>query len=122
MLVQKKVYFASAAPAVRYPNVYGIDMPSVNELLAHNRNTEEIAEAIGADWLVYQDLEDLIACAHKGNKSIKQFDASCFTGQYITGDVDEEYLLYLDHYRNEAAKKARKKGEQTEVIDLYNVA
>ncbi len=115
----KQVYFASAAPPVRYPNVYGIDMPSVNELLAHNRTTEEIAAIIGADWLVYQDLEDLIACARKGNKNIKNFDTSCFTGHYVTGDVDQIYLEQLARHRNDAAKMERQ-TESTEVIELHN--
>ena len=116
----KKVYFASAAPPVRYPNVYGIDMPSVEELLAHNRTTEEIADIIGADWLVYQDLEDLLAGARKGNKNIKHFDTSCFTGHYVTGDVDQSYLEQLAYRRNDAAKMERQ-FETTEVIELYNV-
>lgn len=113
----KKVYFASAAPPVRYPNVYGIDMPSANELLAHSRTIEEITEMIGADWLVYQDLEDLIACAHKGNKGIKQFDSSCFTGDYVTGDVDQDYLDELECLRCDAAK-AEREGCNTDLIDL----
>ncbi len=111
----KKVYFASAAPPVRYPNVYGIDMPSAQELLAHNRDTEEIAKQIGADWLVYQELEDLIACARKGKKNIKQFDASCFTGEYVTGDVDQDYLDYLASHRNDAAKSKR---QMSKLLDL----
>ena len=78
-----KVYFASAAPPVRYPNVYGIDMPSGDELIAHGRSEEQVCEAIGADWLVYQDLEDLTRAVEKGNPSIEGFDASVFTGQYI---------------------------------------
>jgi len=117
----KKVYFASAAPPVRYPNVYGIDMPSVNELLAHGRTAEEIAQVIGADWLIYQDLEELIACARKGNKDIKFFDTSCFTGHYVTGDVDQNYLEKLAGTRNDTAKNAREHKEN-EVIELYNVA
>ncbi|MDY6991776.1 MAG: amidophosphoribosyltransferase [Pseudomonadota bacterium] len=116
----KKVYFASAAPPVRYPNVYGIDMPSVNELLAHDRSSAEVAEIIGADWLIYQDLEDLIACARKGNKSIKNFDTSCFTGRYITGDVDQEYLEDVERYRNDAAKTEHQVINIEEVIDLHN--
>jgi len=114
-----KVYFASAAPPVRYPNVYGIDMPSVDELLAHNRTPDEIAEIIGADWLIYQDLEDLIGCARKGNKSLKQFDSSCFTGQYVTNDVDQKYLDAVANARNDAAK-TEGKALDTEMIDLYN--
>jgi amidophosphoribosyltransferase len=117
----KKVFFASAAPAVRYPNVYGIDMPSTQELLAHNRNNEEIAELIGADWLVYQDLEDLIsACMRKGNKNIKQFDTSCFNGNYVTGDVDQNYLDHLETARNDAAKNGCETDNNMEGIDLYN--
>ena len=116
----KKVYFASAAPPVRYPNVYGIDMPSASELLAHDRTNEEIASIIGADWLVYQDLEDLLACARKGNKTIKQFDSSCFTGHYVTGGVDQAYLDHIECSRNDVAKKKRN-GEETENIGLYNV-
>ncbi len=117
----KKVYFASASPPIRYPNVYGIDMPSVDELLAHNRTIAEIAKDIGADWLVYQDLDDLLACARKGNKSLKRFDTSCFTGQYVTGDVNQEYLNRLADLRNDEAKKD-KRNEHAEVIDLYNAA
>jgi len=114
----KKVYFASASPPVRYPNVYGIDMPSAQELLAHNRTADEIAKLIGADWLVYQDLEDLIACARKkGNKSIKQFDTSCFSGNYVTGDVDQNYLDHIEQHRNDAAK-AKHQVSTSELIDL----
>ncbi len=116
----KKVYFASAAPPVRYPNVYGIDMPSVNELLAHNRTTEEIAEVIGADWLVYQNLEDLIACARKGNKTLKQFDTSCFSGNYVTGNIDQNYLDRLEFNRSDMAK-IKRQDKETENIDLHNV-
>ncbi|MEK7990672.1 MAG: amidophosphoribosyltransferase [Thiotrichaceae bacterium] len=114
-----KVYFASAAPPVRYPNVYGIDMPTVNELLAHNRTSDEIAKKIGADWLIYQNLEDLVAAARKGNKSIKHFDTSCFDGHYVTGDVDEQYLAFVESQRNDNAKTKRNKGH-SEVIELHN--
>ena len=101
----KRVYVASAAPPVRHPNVYGIDMPSVNELIAYNKSVEEVAETIGADWLVYQDIEDLIASAQKGNETIRKFDASCFTGEYITGDVSEDYLARIESLRNDSAKE-----------------
>ncbi len=114
----RKVYFASAAPPVRYANVYGIDMPTAEELIAHNRTEEEVAKMIGADWVVYQDLDDLIACARKGNKSIKRFDVSCFTGEYITGDVDQGYLDYISALRNDGAKAKNK--STGEVIDLRN--
>ncbi len=116
----KKVYFASAAPPVRYPNVYGIDMPSVNELLAHNRTPEEVAKIIKADWMVYQDLKDLIACARKGNKNIKQFDTSCFNGEYITGDINQEYLEQLELRRNDSAK-IKSNTQDNEIMGIHNV-
>jgi len=105
----KKVYMASAAPPVRYPNVYGIDMASHDEFVAHNRTVEEITEIIGADWLIYQDLEDLIAAVKKGNKTIEHFDCSCFDGEYVTQDVDEDYFARLSKKRNDSAKKENKK-------------
>ena len=101
----KKVYFASAAPAVRYPNVYGIDMPAAQELIAHGRSDEEVAKSIGADWLVYQDLKDLVAAVRKGNPHIERFDTSCFTGEYVTGDVTPEYLQALESRRNDENKQ-----------------
>lgn len=91
----KKVYFASASPEVRFPNVYGIDMPNAEELIAHNRDTQEICRAIGADWLIFQDLQVLIEAAQEGNPELKQFEASVFTGHYITGDIDTSYLNAL---------------------------
>ena len=102
-----KVYFASAAPPVRYPNVYGIDMPSVHELIANGRSDAEICTEIGADGLIYQDLEDLIEAARGGNPSIKRFDASCFDGKYVTGDVHKEYLERIERQRNDDAKTQR---------------
>ncbi|MFB0988256.1 MAG: amidophosphoribosyltransferase [Gammaproteobacteria bacterium] len=99
-----KVYFASAAPAIRYPNVYGIDMPAADELIASGKTEKEIEEAIGADWLIYQDLEDLISTALEGNPSIKQYECSVFNGEYVTGDVDEIYLKRIENLRNDAAK------------------
>ncbi|MEN8108829.1 MAG: amidophosphoribosyltransferase [Pseudomonadota bacterium] len=116
-----KVYFASAAPPVRYPNVYGIDMPTGDELIAHGRDEDEVREAIGADWLIYQDLDDLIRAVAKGNPDIGQFDASVFTGKYITGDVGQQYLSDLQASRNDAAKKERRASDD-EVIDLHNTA
>tara|TARA_R110002072_G_scaffold93607_5_gene207388 strand:- start:6011 stop:7525 length:1515 start_codon:yes stop_codon:yes gene_type:complete len=101
----KRVYVASAAPPVRYPNVYGIDMPTVGELIANNCTVEDVAEKIGADWLVYQDIEDLVSSAHKGNKKITEFDTSCFTGEYITGDVNTDYLEHVELTRNNYAKE-----------------
>ena len=88
----KKVYFASASPPIRYPNVYGIDMPYVEELIAHNRSIDEICKEIGADKLIYQDLDDLVLAVREGNDKVKHFDTSCFSGKYITEGVTEEYL------------------------------
>ena len=96
----KSVYFASASPPVRFPNVYGIDMPTRAELLATGRTDEEIAREIGADAVIYQDLSDLIAAVQELNPNIKQFDASCFDGKYITGDISEEYLAKLEAQRS----------------------
>ncbi|MGD2137172.1 MAG: amidophosphoribosyltransferase [Gammaproteobacteria bacterium] len=118
----RKVYFASAAPPVRYPNVYGIDMPVSSELIAHGRTEEEVCQAIGADWLVYQDLPDLVAAVRKGNPKIDQFDASVFTGEYITGDVSVDYLSGLQAERSDAAKNKNRRGRDDEVIDLHNTA
>ncbi|MBM89928.1 MAG: amidophosphoribosyltransferase [Gammaproteobacteria bacterium] len=109
----KKVYFASAAPAIRYPNVYGIDMPAASELIAAGKTDNEVEELIGADWLIYQDLDDLIATASEGNPDITRYECSVFNGEYITGDVDEIYLKRLENARNDAAKKSKKKGGQT---------
>ncbi len=113
-----KVYMASAAPPVRYPNVYGIDMPAEEEFIAHNRTIEQIAEEIGADWLVYQDLEDLIDAVRKGNEDIKEFDCSCFDGNYVTNDVDEEYFERLQNKRNDAAKRTTVSRVSAESVEL----
>ena len=102
-----KVYFASAAPPVRYPNVYGIDMPAVSELIANGRSIEEIQEIIGADRLIYQDLHGLVRSVRHGNSAIREFDTSCFSGEYVTGDVTSEYLDELETRRNDAAKQSR---------------
>jgi len=96
----KKVYFASAAPPVRYPYVYGIDMPAASELIASNKTVEEIAAFIGADGLIYQDLEDLIEAVQVGNPAITCFDTSCFSGEYVTGDITPEYLARLEQTRH----------------------
>ena len=103
----KKVYFASAAPPVRFPNVYGIDMPAAHELIAHGRSEQEVCKAIGADKLIYQDLDDLIDAVGKGNPNIKQFDTSCFSHEYITGDIDDEYLARIEALRNDNAQEQR---------------
>ena len=103
----RKVYFASAAPPVCFPNVYGIDMPAAHELIAHGRSVAQIQELIGADWLLFQDLADLIECAREGNPEIERFDTSVFDGRYVTGDVDERYLRDLEQTRNDASRSAQ---------------
>ncbi len=103
----KKVYFASAAPPVRYPNVYGIDMPAASELVAAGRTEEEVRQTIGADRLIYQDLPDLIEAAREGNPKITRFDASCFDGVYVTGDVNRDYLDRIERIRCDSAKTKR---------------
>ncbi len=105
----RKVYFASAAPPVRFPNVYGIDMPAASELIANGRDIEEIQELIGADRLIYQDLHGLIRSVRHDKTAITEFDTSCFSGEYVTGDVTPEYLAALEARRNDAAKQARNK-------------
>ena len=116
----KKVYIASAAPPVRYPNVYGIDMPAAHELVAHGRNEEEIARYIGADWLIYQDLDDLIDAVQKGNRSVKQFDCSCFDGRYVTETVDSDYLDKISVLRKDSAKEAAEEQTNVVAMDLHN--
>jgi amidophosphoribosyltransferase len=114
-----KVFFASASPPVRYPNVYGIDMPTKNELIGHGRDEAEIAKAIGADGLIYQDLEDLLqAVRHKSNSDIDGFDSSCFNGHYVTGDITPEYLARIEQHRNDSMKESR--HIENDVVDLYN--
>ncbi len=100
----KKVYFASASPPVRYPNVYGIDMPSRSELIASFRDDEEIRREIGADGLIYQDLEALKAAVRTLNPSLVNFEASCFDGRYITGDVTPDYLERVERARDQPSK------------------
>jgi len=106
----KKVYFASAAPPVRFPNVYGIDMPAADELVASGRSIGEVATLIGADWLIYQELDDLIAACRHDNAKIEEFDASCFSGEYVTGDVTPEYLERLQRARSDEARSRRRLG------------
>jgi amidophosphoribosyltransferase len=103
----RKVYFASAAPPVRHPNVYGIDMPAAAELIANGRTVEEIQELIGADRLIYQDLHGLIRSVRHDNSDITEFDTSCFSGEYVTGDVTDEYLHEIERRRNDSAKAKR---------------
>jgi amidophosphoribosyltransferase len=91
----KSVTFASAAPPVRYPHVYGINMPSRHELVAHGRTIPEIAEELGADYMVYQEVEDLKAAILEGS-DVEDLDMSCFDGRYVTGTVTEEYLAWVE--------------------------
>jgi amidophosphoribosyltransferase len=101
----KKVYFASAAPPVVHPNVYGIDMPAKHEYIAHNRTIDEICENIGADWLIYQRLDDLVeACLGDPQTNLAKFDCSCFDGKYVAGSIDAEYLSKLEAKRRDSAK------------------
>ena len=120
----RKVYVASAAPEVRYPNVYGIDMPSPAEFVAHNHDAEQIAEIIGADGLVYQTIGDLVDCAMEGNPNISRYECSIFDGKYVTGDIDQAYLDRLSLDRSDEVKQRREaelSGEPT-VIELHNHA
>ncbi len=114
----KKVYFASAAPPVRYPNVYGIDMPTSSELVAHGSSIQELERKLGADRLIFQDLADLVEAVRAGNPDITRFDCSVFTGEYITQDITTEYLNQLELFRSDAAKAARKQAQT--VIELRN--
>ena len=100
----KKVIMASCAPPIRYPNVYGIDMPSRAELVAHGRTMEEVAEAIGADLVIFQTLEDLVASVRGLNPSIEKFECSVFSGEYVTGGVDQGYLEHLESIRSDNMK------------------
>ncbi|HYK26084.1 MAG TPA: amidophosphoribosyltransferase, partial [Steroidobacteraceae bacterium] len=108
----RKVYFASAAPPVRFPNVYGIDMPAASELIAAARSGEEVQRSIGADWLIYQDLDDLVAACRHEDAKIEEFDTSCFSGEYVTGDVTREYLERLQLERSDEAKARRRDGRR----------
>ncbi|MCP8898850.1 amidophosphoribosyltransferase [Gilvimarinus xylanilyticus] len=118
-----KVYFASAAPAVTYPNVYGIDMPSTKELIAHGRSHDEVCEEIGADWLIYQELDDLVAASAEGSSGVNEFDCAVFDGKYITGDVDQAYLDALEASRHAGKVKKKKElraKEEESPIGLHN--
>lgn len=117
-----QVYFASAAPPVRYPNVYGIDMPAASELVAHDRSEAAVERELGADRLIFQDLTDLIEAVQKKGKSlVDRFEASVFDGVYITGDVTPEYLLELERMRGDHARRQGSRSEET-IIELYNNA
>lgn len=103
----RKVYLASAAPAVRFPNVYGIDMPSAEELVAHGRTDEEVQKLLGCDWLIYQDLSDLEEAVSGPKHRIDHFDSSCFNGEYVTG-VEPGYFERIQQLRSDEAKKTRR--------------
>jgi amidophosphoribosyltransferase len=113
----RKVYFASAAPPVRFPNVYGIDMPTRQELIANGRTDEEIAREIGADALIYQDLDSLKEDVRRVNPSITVFETSCFDGHYVTGDVTPEYLSFIESLRCDKSLRARVEEPSTQ-LDL----
>lgn len=115
------VYFASAAPEVRYANVYGIDMPTRKELIAYNRTNEEICSLIGADALIYQDLKDLEEAVRGENPALTDFEESVFTGHYITPGVDDEYFAYLDQQRSDDAKADKAWKDSNESLEIYNI-
>ena len=103
----RKVYFASAAPPVRFPNVYGIDMAVATELVANGRSEDDVAAFVGADWLIYQDLDDLVAACRHDHAHITEFDTSCFSGHYVTGDVTEQFLARLERDRSDGVRAQR---------------
>ena len=124
----KKVYFASCSPPIRFPNVYGIDMPTSSELVGYNRSVAEIAKEIGADRLIYQDLDDLVQCCRKFNPSITSFDVSVFDGNYVTGDVTPAYLNALEQQRKDpnfkdtvSSDTPRTASPSTESMGLLNM-
>ncbi len=120
----RKVYIASAAPALRYQNVYGIDMPSREEFVAHQRSDEEVARIIGADWLVYQKIDDLKAAAWEGNPEVSDFECSTFDGKYVTGDIDDAYLEQVSLARNDKMKQRRDAEFHADpnILELHNHA
>lgn len=115
----KKVYFASAAPEIRFPNVYGIDMPSANELIAHGHDVDSICQIIGADGLIFQSLPDLIEAVRTENPGIKRFETSVFDGNYVTNDIDQDYLNRLDQMRSDGAKAVSGAAMATN-LETYN--
>ena len=115
-----KVYFASAAPEVRYPNVCGIDMPTSRELIAYGKTNEEIRKLIGADGLIYQDLDDLKKSVREENPKLVEFEDSVFSGKFINDDVNDEYLAYLDKLRNDDAKADHAWVDEVADLELFN--
>lgn len=116
----KNVYLASAAPPVKFPNVYGIDMPSRNELLAYNKDDKEIVKDIGADALIYQDLDDLKSTIIQENTSLENFDCSCFDGQYVTSDIDEIYLNKIESIRSDTEHNKQSNSSNQLDLNLLN--
>lgn len=118
----RKVYFASAAPEIRYPNVYGIDMPTVKELIAYKKSVNEVRKSIGADWLIYQDLQDVYRAVNDaviaGKPKIKRFEDSIFTGNYIAGRITEAYLEELAELRSDIRKSKKGANEQEPINEL----
>ena len=114
----KKVYLASAAPPVRSPNIYGIDMPSVDELVAHGRTEKQIEELLGCDWLIYQELDALKRAVTKANPALTEFEASCFDGNYITGDVTVAYLSQVAGERDPERGKTYERADAKEELSL----
>ena len=111
-----KVYFASCSPAIRYPNVYGIDMPSFTELVAHGRTEEEVSDLLGADAVVYLDLPSLVeSCKLAAPSHVQNFECSVFDGVYVTGDVSKEYFE-----RTEAMRTIKQNGSDVELVGLFN--
>lgn len=120
----RKVFVASAAPAIRFQNVYGIDMPALEEFVAHQHTDDEVGRIIGADWLVYQKLADLKDSAREGNQHIEDFEASTLDGHYVTGDIDDAYLQQVSLARNDQMKQKREAQSATDsnVLELHNHA
>jgi amidophosphoribosyltransferase len=116
-----KVYFASAAPEIRFPNVYGIDMPSANELIAYGREIEQICECIKADGLIFQDIHDLVDAVSEENPIITRFETSVFDGNYVTGDVDQDYLERIDHARSESSKAPLRIQAELSNLEMHNM-
>ncbi len=116
----KKVFMVSAAPEIRFPNVYGIDMPSANELIAHGRDSQAICDQIGADELIFQTLDDLVEAVGMGNTDISKFETSVFNGEYVTGDIDQQYLDFLESLRNDDSKVQREIQQELANLELYN--
>lgn len=118
----KKVYFASAAPEIRFPNVYGIDMPSANELIAYGREIPQICERIKADGLIFQDIDDLVEAVREENPEITRFETSVFDGNYVTGDIDQNYLERIDKVRGESAKGSPIVQTELSNLDMHNMS